>query len=634
VSSTNFVNGGLVNGTTYYYVVSALNFIGEGDNSSQASATPFPPQPPVAPTILSATGGNNLVVLSWTAPASAISYNVKSSTTSGGPYTVTNNVTTTSFVDNSAVNGTTYYYVASALNIYGEGPNSSETNATPAPVPPMTPTGLTASAGDSQVSLSWAAAPGATGYNVYSATTSGGPYTVVTNVAGTSAVNTGLVNDTDYYFVVTATNVYGESTNSSEMTATPFATPVLVFSAENRGTNFPAPSLPTLANLPNIKPLPDPFAWTTDPLDINGTRSVRYQDWSHHRAEILAQLQNYEIGTKPVATNLSITASYSGSTLTINITNTSNGQGMTLTCAVSLPSGSGPFPAIIGMNSPNGSVNASILTSVAKITFSHNQVTTYGSPSTSDPFFRLYPAQNPDNTGQYAAWAWGVSRIIDGLYYIANNANNLPIDLNHIGVTGCSYAGKMALFCGAFDERIALTIAQESGGGGANSWRYNHYVEPAGSVEDIDNTDYNWFENSMSQFSGDNVAKLPEDHHMLCALVAPRALFATGNDGQVWLGTPSTYVCCLAVEKIYGTFGISDRFGFNIIGNHAHCATTASIDNEMAAFVNRFLLSSNNVNTLIRDYPTNNGVMVNNYGTIPAASWTSWWGTTNAVLGP
>ena len=57
--------------------------------------------------------------------------------------------------------------------------------------------------------------------------------------------------------------------------------------------------------------------------------------------------------------------------------------------------------------------------------------------------------------------------------------NVLPIDLKHIAVTGCSYAGKMALFAGAFDERVALTIAQESGGGGATSWRYSHSV-PAG----------------------------------------------------------------------------------------------------------------------------------------------------------
>ena len=98
-----------------------------------------------------------------------------------------------------------------------------------------------------------------------------------------------------------------------------------------------------------------------------------------------------------------------------------------------------------------------------------------------------------------------------------------------VGVTGCSYAGKMALYSGAFDERIALTIAQESGGGGAPAWRVSHNIEPNGSVKKIDNTDYRWFRDSMMQFSGDNVYKLPHDHHELMAMVAPRALLVTGE---------------------------------------------------------------------------------------------------------
>ena len=353
-----------------------------------------------------------------------------------------------------------------------------------------------------------------------------------------------------------------------------------------------------LASLPLIQTLPDPFAWAADPF--GSTRSTDYSDWSHHRAEILAQIQNYEIGNKPMVSPTNIFAIYTNNILAIVVTNYVSGIAKTLTlmCAVSLPAGAGPFPAIIGMNSPNGSVNPSLLTSVAKITYLHNQVTVYGNPQTTDPFFKLYPTQNPNNTGQYAAWSWGVSRIIDGLYMVTNT---LPIKLDHIAVTGCSYAGKMALFAGAFDERIALTIAQESGGGGANSWRYNH-TEPAGTVEDIDNTDYHWFSTSrMQQFAGNNVSYLPEDHHMLDALVAPRPLFVTGNPGYTWLGNPSCYVCCRAVEQIYSTFGVPDRFGYNIIGGHDHCATTPGIDSDMGAFINRFLLDQTNVNTLIRD---------------------------------
>ncbi len=69
--------------------------------------------------------------------------------------------------------------------------------------------------------------------------------------------------------------------------------------------------------------------------------------------------------------------------------------------------------------------------------------------------------------------------MIDGLELVRNE---LPIDLKHLAVTGCSFAGKMALFAGAFDERIALTIAQESGGGGAAAWRVS---ETLGNVETL-----------------------------------------------------------------------------------------------------------------------------------------------------
>jgi hypothetical protein len=61
--------------------------------------------------------------------------------------------------------------------------------------------------------------------------------------------------------------------------------------------------------------------------------------------------------------------------------------------------------------------------------------------SNNKSLYRLYPDQNLSNAGQYSAWAWGVSRLIDGLELVQAS---LPIDLSHIGVTGCSYAGKMA----------------------------------------------------------------------------------------------------------------------------------------------------------------------------------------------
>ena len=94
----------------------------------------------------------------------------------------------------------------------------------PASVPPA-PTGLTATAGNAQVQLGWAASSGATGYNVKRSTTSGGPYSnIATNVAGTSFTDTTVVNGTTYFYVVTAVNAGRKSPVSNQASATPQAT--------------------------------------------------------------------------------------------------------------------------------------------------------------------------------------------------------------------------------------------------------------------------------------------------------------------------------------------------------------------------------------------------------------------------
>src|SRR5262249_6185662 len=103
-----------------------------------------PPPPSSAPTGLTARATNTAVVLNWTAPSFARSYNVKNSTTSGGPYATVANIVKSSYTNTGLINGTQYYFVVSALNYYGESLNSSEVSATPVAIPPVAPTGLVA----------------------------------------------------------------------------------------------------------------------------------------------------------------------------------------------------------------------------------------------------------------------------------------------------------------------------------------------------------------------------------------------------------------------------------------------------------------------------------------------------------
>ena len=90
------------------------------------------------------------------------------------------------------------------------------------PVLPATPTNLIAVAGDGSAFLNWSFATNATGYNLKRANVSGGPYTpVVTNWSSLIFTNTGLVNGALYYYVVSGTNFFGESPNSSPVSVRP-----------------------------------------------------------------------------------------------------------------------------------------------------------------------------------------------------------------------------------------------------------------------------------------------------------------------------------------------------------------------------------------------------------------------------
>jgi len=109
---------------------------GNGSTSNSAAII-ITGSPPAAPDGLSATAGNSQVSLTWNPSSSAANYNVKSSTTSGGPYSPVASPAGTSYTDTGLANGTTYYYVISAVNAFGESPDSSEAAATPVEPPPI-----------------------------------------------------------------------------------------------------------------------------------------------------------------------------------------------------------------------------------------------------------------------------------------------------------------------------------------------------------------------------------------------------------------------------------------------------------------------------------------------------------------
>jgi fibronectin type 3 domain-containing protein len=185
--------------------------------------------PPEAPTGLSAAAADSTVSLTWPAVTGATSYNVYRATTTGAltAKTKIGTAAAASYADSAVTNGTAYYYQVTAANAAGESGGSNEVNATPlATLPPATPTGVAATAGNGEVTISWTNVAGATSYNIYWANTAGVTPGTGTKIANATSphVHTGLTNGTPYYYVVTAQNGNGESAASAQVSATPSST--------------------------------------------------------------------------------------------------------------------------------------------------------------------------------------------------------------------------------------------------------------------------------------------------------------------------------------------------------------------------------------------------------------------------
>ena len=375
----------------------------------------------------------------------------------------------------------------------------------------------------------------------------------------------------------------------------------LNFNIENTGNNCSISQLPEPENLQSIQTLPNPFIFSSTNKEVKSL-----EDWKCRRAEIKAQLEKYEIGLKPETAI--VKSSLLDNILIVEIFD--NNQTLTLNSSITIPNTEGPHPIIIGMNSATGSLNSEYFSDFIQVPFFHDQVAIYsmtGIKNTNIGFYKLYP--NLINNGDYSAWAWGVSRLIDGIGQISNKIN---ADMSKIVVTGCSYAGKMALFSGAFDERVTLTIAQESGGGGINAWRV---AEILGNVEKIENTNYSWFMQYLKNNFNKKVDLLPYDHHELIGMIAPRAFLALGNPDYEWLGDESGYVSVLGAYEIWKAMGINERFGFDFSAGHMHCVASMTQNQAVNEYVNKFIRGK-----------SGKQIMNSNFKDVDVDKWIGNWG--------
>ena len=327
-------------------------------------------------------------------------------------------------------------------------------------------------------------------------------------------------------------------------------------------------------------------------------------------------MEQYELGPKPPKPSI-VKGELSGDQLTI----TAGEPERTVSFSVGITrpaTAEGRVPALIVVGR---SALAPVFASrgVAVITFDNGAMGAQGNKREGDvytntrgqgTFYDLYGKDH--GASSMMAWAWGVSRIIDAL----ESTPTANVDVKRLAVSGCSRNGKGALVVGAFDDRIALTVPQESGAGGSASWRIsqaqmdeyratvNASPKPGEGVQTLASAagEQPWFRESFGQFgkNGADVARLPFDHHMLLGLVAPRGLFVLDNTDMMWLGSVSSFTTSVAAAEIYGALGAREAMGASQVGAHPHCTEVpqAQLD-ELGLFIDEFLLGKSDAHPAV-----------------------------------
>lgn len=319
--------------------------------------------------------------------------------------------------------------------------------------------------------------------------------------------------------------------------------------------------------------LPDPFRFA------DGRRVASRDEWPARRQELLELILTHEYGHLPpppreVAAALMIEHRYRPLMAThkqFNVTCTLGDGKPPVTFVIDLlypPGARGQkFPVVLRGDMCWGKTPDLIARQVLDrgyILADFNRCE-FAPDRTEDPvgLFAAYPAPERE-FGAVAAWAWGYHRAVD--FLLAQPA----VDGAKIAITGHSRGGKAVLLAGATDERIALTAPNNSGTGGAASFRFQTGAsEP---LRDITRNFPTWFAPRFKDFAG-REDELPFDQHYLKAAVAPRALLTTEALADLHANPSGTWLTHRAAREVYAFLGAPDQIAVHFrAGGHEHGA--------------------------------------------------------------
>ncbi|HEX4701494.1 MAG TPA: cellulose-binding domain-containing protein [Pseudonocardiaceae bacterium] len=343
-------------------------------------------------------------------------------------------------------------------------------------------------------------------------------------------------------------------------------------------------------SLPGSSPanakLPDPFT------RLNGTRITSTSDWTCRREEILQLAEKDIYGQKP-AKPASVTGTVSSTNITVNVSD--QGKSASFSASVQLPSGTGPFPAVVVVDGLGADTATILGTGVAVINYNPFLVGNEGTPrnAKTGAFYSIYGSTS--STGLLMAWAWGVSRLID---VVQQSGGNI-LRADAMGVTGCSRFGKSAFVIGAFDQRIALTMPIESGTDGVPILRGVPGESGAQPLTEAFN-EQPWVGDAFSAFTS-SPNNLPVDTHEMVAMVAPRGLFIMENPHIDWLAARSGSVAALGGAEVYKALGVGANISYwSDVQDATHCAVRPEWKAPLQQSLQKFLLNTGNPPAVFR----------------------------------